>query len=204
MPRQPIHLRFRQKTADMGHRAKRIAVALPRSPGAELCGKVGRGLGGERRVAAPGPFPARAVTGGARLDAAFRIALQVQHGHGAISGGGGGRRRHRQASVVIGQALPRRPVHPLGDPAHLRVTSLATGEKLHLPREVARIEPGEARDEIAVALSAQAVARDAGPFRPGVAPAQRDHLAGRLEAVAGRLGSAGKERESERKERGFA
>ena len=78
---------------------------------------------------------------------------------------------------------------------------LPAGEELHLPREVAAVEPGEARNEVAVALAAQAVARDAGPFRAGIAAAQRDQLAGRLEAVLDRRGRAARGERRERKER---
>ena len=189
----------------MGHRAERIAVALARAPGAQLRGEVRRGLPGERRVAAPGTLAARPVAGGAGLDSALGIAVKVEVGGSTIFDRSGGFRRHRQPRVVIGEALACRPVHLLGYPAHLRMASLAAGEELHLPREVTGVEPREARHEIAVALSAKAVTSDASPLRTGIAAAQRDQLAGRLEAVFDRLrrGARG-ERNGKRKERSCA
>ena len=189
----------------MGHRAERIAVALARAPGAQLRGEVRRGLPGERRVAAPGTLAARPVAGGAGLDSALGIAVKVEVGGSTIFDRSGGFRRHRQLRVVTGEALACRPVHLLGYPAHLRMASLAAGEELHLPGEVTGIEPREARHQDAVALSAKAVTSDAGPLRTGIAAAQRDQLAGRLEAVFDRLrrGARG-ERNGKRKERSCA
>jgi hypothetical protein len=204
MPCQTIHLRFRQKTADVGHRAERVAVALARAPGAQLRGEVGRGLPGKRRIAASDPFSPRAVTGGTGLDAAFGVTFEVEDGRGTILDRAQYLRRDRKPGVIGGKALPRGPIHPLGDPAHLRMTPLTPGEKLHLPREVPLIEAGEARDEIAVPLAAQAMAGDAGSLRAGSAAAQRNQLASRPETVFARFRSGtGGKRRHEREERGI-
>lgn len=188
MASQPIHLRLRQEAADVGHRPERIAVALARAPGAQLRGEVGRGLPGEGRIAAPGSIAARPVAGGAGLDAAFGISFKVENRRRAIRGGLRCSGRHGQLGVIGRETLARGPVHPLGDPAHLRMAPLAAGEELHLPREIAGIDACQARREVAVAFAAQAVAGDARRLRAGIAATQRDQLAGRFETVLDRRG----------------
>lgn len=172
----------------MGHCPERIAVAFARAPGAQLRREVGRGLPGKRGIAASGTLAARSMASGARLDSAFGIPLEVQRGRSAILDRTGGAGRERQLGVVGGKALPRGPIHPLRDPTHLRMAALAAGEGLHLPREVPRVEAGEAGDEVSVPLAAQPVASDARPLRARISAAQRDQLTGRLEAVLDRLG----------------
>jgi hypothetical protein len=172
----------------VGHRPERIAILFARAPGAQLRGKVGRGLPRERGVAPPRPLSARPMARGAGFDAAFGIAFKIENRRCAIVCRFGSLGRHRQLGIIGGKTLARRPIHPLGDRAHLRVPPLAAGEEFQLPCEIAGVEACEARREVAVTFAAQAVAGDAGRVRSRVAAAQRDQLAGRFEAVVDRLG----------------
>lgn len=186
----------------MGHRSHRVAVALPRTPGAQLRREVRRGLSSERRVAPPGSFAARPVAGGAWLDPAFRVAFKVENRRNAICCPVRRLGLHRQFGVIGGKPLARRPIHPFGNPAHLQLAALAAGEEVHLAREIAGVEARQTRREVAVALAPQSVAGDAGRFRPRVPAAQCDQLSGRLEAVVDRLRcGAGAKKHSQDEER---
>lgn len=186
----------------MRHRSQRVPVALARAPGAELRREIRRGLPGKRRIAAPDTFSPRAVTSCAGLDAAFGIAFKVESRSSAIRYPVGRVGGHRQRGVIGRETLARRPIRSLGDPSHLRMASLPLREEFHLPREISRIEPCKARREVAVAFAPQAVAGHAGCFRPGVTPAERNHLAGGFEAIVDRLGGcAGTKRGRQGEER---
>jgi hypothetical protein len=61
--------------------------------------------------------------------------------------------RKRQCVVIDRDLLAGRQIQPTRDPSHLRMSPLPFGKVFHLSRKIPRVEPGEARDEVAVALA---------------------------------------------------
>ena len=163
-----MHRRRRQPgrrpmAADLGHRAFRVAAPRAAFPGGELRLDIGRALAGDGGDAGPA-FAGRAMTG--------RAGARVERAGPAVRGDGGWQRRivsrHRQPLV-----RRQRP----GDGAHLRVGAHPFDIMGQLADQIAFVETGEARAQVAVALALQPVARHAGVGRAGIAARQGDQLA---------------------------
>ena len=204
-----------QKPADMSHRAVRIAIAFSGPPVSQLRLQIGRGLRSERRIALPYPHPVATVAFCAGDQAALRIAKEIEPhdagrtdrirqgpvGDGARHLGGDG-----HCGVMERNLLAGVPVELVGDPDHLRMPPETRGEIIELPGDIAGVEPGEPRHELAIALSTKTVTGDAGTARAGVASGQRHQFAGALPLPDGRLGfvaggrSGGSEQDQERTE----
>ena len=109
------------------------------------------------------------------------------------------RRRHRKGGIVATQLLASGTIHPSRDPRHLLVAAQALGVELHLPCEVARIQPRQARRKMPVSFTVQAMTGDAGRSCPCISPAQGDDLTSGFEcAFARRQVGASRGRQSDR------
>ena len=162
----------------------------------QLLGEIGRRLIAQRRKGGA-PAPAvDTVTLRAGEQAPTGIAGVVKPGNRASDRRAvlPLQRSHRRVVIRYRTALERSEL--FGDVLHLRVAAPAVGEGDQLSLEISAIEARETRGSCAIALSTQAVARDARAGGPRPRPAQRDQLAGRRQRVprSRRDGRAGGQR----------
>lgn len=153
-----------------------------------MFGKIGGRLSGERRIGGARALSLLAMTDGARLQPARRVALVIQ------TQGVGGRRdtgRNRQCRVERGHRAAFAGIEPFGDPPHLSVITAPVGEGVELPLEIARVQSSKPRRARAISAPIEPVTGDAGVDRTGLRAAQRDHPAVGCETVERRcLGGA--------------
>src|SRR3546814_12684160 len=72
---------------------------------------------------------------------------------------------------------------------HFRMTATSRSIILQLPIELSQAEPGKARGTGAIAAPIQPMTGKAGISGPGIAPAQRNHLAITAESIRARTPS---------------
>ena len=150
-----------------------------------MFGQVGGRLPGQRGVGRPAPLAPFTVAARAGRQPATAIAGMIERGSAYRQRGG---RLERQAGVMTGYLHPLGRFEFPGDPLHLRVMTAPVGIRLHLPAQVPRIQPREARRACTVAASIQPVAGEARIGGTCPRPAQRDQLAVLRKAIdRGRL-----------------
>jgi mono/diheme cytochrome c family protein len=168
--------------ADPLHLGPRVGAPPGLAPLLKLLRHVGCRLTGQRRVAGSETAAVLAVAGGAGAKAAVGVALVIEReplDRSADRGEG-------QGAVVGGDRKPLATAELARNPTHLRVPAPAIGIGFHLGREVARVEPSQARGSSPVARAVEPVAGEAGVSGPGPRAAQRDQLAGRGKALGRR------------------
>jgi len=180
---QRANLRRHQRAADRQHLAHTVAAALPRSPCVKLRLYIVGRLSGQWRIAGAAAFAAGAVAG--------RAFGPVELGHLRQGHRSGGETRivGRNPGAILG-------IQPAHDSAHFGMFAAAVDIVVELAVKIAGVEPGETRDQPAIAFTLEAVARRAGVSRAAIAPAQRDHLAacGECGVAAARLAASGEDR----------
>lgn len=166
--------------ADPRHDRAGVAAPLAEPPLLELVLDVSGGLAGNGRYAG-GPFAIGAVAGSAGVDSGCVVTAAICNTPGPERPGASGRGVERGVIGRHGKLFLARQF--CGDGVHWRMLAKSVLEEDQLAGEIALIEPGEARHEVAVALAVEPVAGRAGEPRAIVPSGQGDHLAAAGESL---------------------
>lgn len=143
------------------------------APLVELVSQIGGRLARKRRISRAKALPAVAVTGGARLYPAARIAVMIKpqapHLRDYV-------RLELHTRIMIGHRLPLIGIEPLRYPAHLRMIAATVRISIELPFEITGVESRQPRRARTVPAPVEPVTSETGIFRACRRPAHRDHM----------------------------